>query len=179
MTTPPRVRIVHLPPAALHALAGGDLTAADLASPVPLTPAFVGEDWRGVWRLRSEQVVTDPPSQAWITGVIWDDERQLAVGRAGFHGPPDGDGMVEVGYAVDVEYRRQGYARAALAAMLDRAAHEPGVRVVRASVSPDNTPSLNLIAQFGFVQVGEQWDEEDGLELVHEVVVEASPGRAV
>ncbi len=179
MTAPPRVRIVHLPPAALHALAEGDLATADLASPVPLTPAFVGEDWRGVWRMRSAQVITDPPSQAWITGVIWDDERSLAVGRAGFHGPPDGDGMVEVGYAVDVEYRRLGYARAALAAMLSRAAADPAVRVVRASVSPDNAPSLNLIAQFGFVQVGDQWDEEDGLELVHEVVVEGPPGRAV
>jgi len=168
---PKRVRIVHLPPAALHALAGGDLAAANAVSPVPLTPPFVGQDWRGVWRMRSRQVLADPSSAGWITGVIWDDERRLAVGRAGFHGPPDGNGMVEVGYAVDADHRRQGYARAALDALLARAAHESGVRVVRASISPENTASLNLIAPFGFSHVGEQWDEDDGRELIFEVAV--------
>ena len=42
---------------------------------------------------------------------------------------------------------------------------------VRASISPDNVASLRLVAQYGFVQVGEQWDEEDGRELVLEVPV--------
>ncbi|MFZ0160857.1 MAG: GNAT family N-acetyltransferase [Kineosporiaceae bacterium] len=168
---PKRVSIIHLPRAALHALADGDLAAANAVSPVPLTPAFVGQEWRRVWAMRSRQVVADPPSQAWITGVIWDDERRVAVGRAGFHGPPDGNGMVEVGYAIDPDHRRQGYARAALDALLARAARESGVRVVRASISPENTASLNLIAPFGFRHVGEQWDEDDGRELVFEVAV--------
>ena len=39
---------------------------------------------------------------------------------------------------------------------------------MRASVSPANVASLTLVQQYGFVRVGEQWDEEDGLELVHE-----------
>ena len=39
---------------------------------------------------------------------------------------------------------------------------------MRASVSPGNAASLSLIAGYGFTQVGEQWDEEDGLELVYE-----------
>jgi hypothetical protein len=40
---------------------------------------------------------------------------------------------------------------------------------VRASVRPDNVASLTLIGRYGFVRVGEQWDDEDGLELVLEV----------
>jgi RimJ/RimL family protein N-acetyltransferase len=94
---------------------------------------------------------------------------RLAVGRAGFHGPPDPSGMVEVGYAVDPVYRRLGYARAALEQMLQRAAREPSVHTVRASVRPDNEASLRLVMQYGFVEVGEQWDEEDGLEAIFEV----------
>ncbi len=39
---------------------------------------------------------------------------------------------------------------------------------VRASVSPENAASLGTIAPFGFVQVGEQMDEIDGLELIFE-----------
>ena len=169
MSPTKRVRIVQLPPETLAALADGDLATANLASPVLLTPVFVGPDWRRTWRYRAVQVVDDPSSAAWVTGAIWDDEAAVAVGRAGFHGPPDDDGMVEVGYAVDPDFRRRGYALAALTAMLKRAAADPAVTVVRASVSPGNVASLGLIAQFGFVQVGDQWDDDDGLELVYEV----------
>jgi RimJ/RimL family protein N-acetyltransferase len=114
-------------------------------------------------------VVDDPSSAAWVTGAIWDTETDVVVGRAGFHGPPDDDGMVEVGYSVDPACRRRGYAKAALASMLERAAADPAITVVRVSVSPGNVASLGLIAQFGFVQVGDQWDDDDGLELVFEV----------
>ena len=169
MSQTKQVRIVQLPPETLSALADGDLASANLSSPVPLTPVFVGPEWRRTWRYRAVQVVDDPSSAAWVTGAIWDDEGAVAVGRAGFHGPPNDDGMVEVGYAVDPDFRRQGYARAALAAMLERAAADPAVKVVRASVSPGNVASLALIAQFGFAHVGDQWDDDDGLELVYEV----------
>ena len=52
---------------------------------------------------------------------------------------------------------------------LGRAAREPDVRVVRASVGPDNVASLRLLSRYGFVEVGEQWDDEDGPETVFEV----------
>ena len=68
----------------------------------------------------------------------------MAVGAAGFHGSPDADGMVEVGYSVDPDFRRRGYARAAMQVLLDRAVAHPDVRVLRATISPDNEPSLNL-----------------------------------
>jgi RimJ/RimL family protein N-acetyltransferase len=164
-----RVRIVHLPAAAFRALADGDLAAANRVSPVPLTGYFVGPEWRGTWRRRSKQVEQDPASAAWVTGVVWDEQAQAAVGRAGYHGPPDHSGMVEIGYAVDPACRRRGYARAALVALLQRAAREPQVTVVRVSIRPDNIASYSLAAQYGFAQVGEQWDEEDGLEIIYEV----------
>jgi [ribosomal protein S5]-alanine N-acetyltransferase len=88
------------------------------------------------------------------------------VGHAGFHGPPDAAGMVEVGYSVDPAWRRQGYATAMVRELLQRAAGEPGVRTVRATISPDNIASLGTIAGFGFAGNGEQWDEEDGRELI-------------
>lgn len=36
-------------------------------------------------------------------------------------------------------------------------------------MSPDNLASLALIDQYGFREVGEQWDDEDGLETIFEV----------
>lgn len=167
----PRVAIVQLSAAALQALADGDLAAANRAAAVPLTRYFVDPDWRSTWRRRAQQVKDDRTSLDWVTGVIWDVERQLAVGRAGYHGPPDETGMVEVGYAVAPAYRRQGYARAALEALLGRAARVPGVRTVRASIRPDNTASRDLVVQYRFREVGTQEDDEDGLEIIYEVDV--------
>jgi RimJ/RimL family protein N-acetyltransferase len=169
--TGPRVRIVHLSTQVLAALAAGDLAAANRASPVLLTPWLVSHEAIGTWRYRTSQVADTPADLAWVTGVIWDVDREVVVGKAGFHGAPDADGMVEVGYAVDPAERRRGYARAALMAMLDRARAEPSVRTLRATVSPDNAASLGLIAQLPFVEVGEQWDEEDGLETIYELPV--------
>ena len=172
----PRVQIFQLDPAALRALAEGDLAAADRASPVPLTPYLAGPDCRGVWTVRATQVVEEPDSVAWITGVVWDPDRRIAVGRAGYHGRPE-DGVLEVGYSIDPQYRRQGYARAALRALVDRAGHERGVTTVRASVSPDNLASRDLVLSEGFVRVGEQIDDEDGLEFVYDRPVGGSGMR--
>lgn len=165
----PQVQIVPLAPDVLHALAAGDWETANARTTLTLPAVFVAADWIGTWRFRSVQVVQDPASAEWVTGAVVDVATGRVVGKAGFHGPPDPAGMVEVGYAVLPALRRQGYARAALEALLQRAAAEPGVRVVRASISPGNLASLGLVAQYGFVQVGGQWDEEDGLELVLEV----------
>ena len=170
----PRVEVLQLDATALRGLADGDLTTANRTSPVPLTPYLAGEECRGVWEIRAVQIVEDPGSAAWITGVVWDPDRRLAVGRAGYHGPPDGDGMVEVGYTIDPQYRRQGYARAALRALIERARHEPGVRTFRATISPDNAPSRDLVLSEGLVEVGEQWDDEDGLEIVYELPLSPS-----
>jgi hypothetical protein len=40
---------------------------------------------------------------------------------------------------------------------------------VRVTISPDNVASCRLALQYGFTEVGEQWDDEDGLEIVYEV----------
>ncbi len=163
------VELVALPPATIHSLAAGNLAAANLTAPAPLTPFFVGARARYVWGLRSRQVEAAPAVVPWITGAVVDTSNGAVVGYAGFHGPPDAQGMVEVGYTIDPEYRRRGHARAALRALLDRARREPSVRTVRATIGPDNVASRSLVLQHGFVEVGEQWDDEDGLEIVFEV----------
>jgi RimJ/RimL family protein N-acetyltransferase len=167
----PRVQIVHLTGPVFRALADGDLAAANRMCPVPLTAWFAGPDPASVWRLRSVQVAADPASAAWVTGIIWDADRAVAVGRAGFHGPPDAGGMVEIGYAVVPDHQRRGYARAALASLLERAVRDPAVRTARVSISPDNAVSTRLAASCGFAWIGEQVDEEDGLEFVYELDV--------
>jgi [ribosomal protein S5]-alanine N-acetyltransferase len=163
------VHLIRLDADTIDALAARDLDGANARAPIHLTDDFIADANARVWQFRSEQLQSRPDDASWITRAIYDPNRGMAVGRAGYHGPPDANGMVEVGYSVDPAYRRQGYARAALSALLERARVEDSVRVVRASIRPDNTASRALVAQFRFVEVGEQWDDEDGLETIFEL----------
>jgi RimJ/RimL family protein N-acetyltransferase len=84
--------------------------------------------------------------------------------------------MVEVGYSIDPLHRRRGYARAASCALLAWAADAAEVTTVRASVAPGNVASRDLVLEKGFVAVGEQIDEDDGLEIVYELAAGARLG---
>jgi RimJ/RimL family protein N-acetyltransferase len=172
VTPTPTIELVPLPVPAIAALAAGDLATANAHAPVPLDEWFLGAEIRHVWAIRHRQLQVRPDDADWITRVIWDAEQRRAVGQAGFHGPPDAHGMVELGYSVAPDFRRRGYARAAFADLLARARREPTVRVLRATVSPGNVASENLVAAYGLVRVGEQWDDEDGLEIVYELAVD-------
>ncbi|GAB2692174.1 GNAT family N-acetyltransferase [Nocardia thraciensis] len=166
----PVVRIVALSGPIFDALTAGDLAAANALSPVPLTEYFTDPGWRRVWAWRGRQAREDPACTAWVTGAVVDVPRQLTVGMAGYHAPPDDTGTVEVGYAIDPAHRRRGYARAALEALLRRAGEDPRIRTVRASISPGNTASYRLASRYGLVEVGRQWDEEDGPEIIYEIL---------
>jgi RimJ/RimL family protein N-acetyltransferase len=165
------VDLVPLPVAAMEALVAGDLDTACREAGAPLTPYFLSEAW--LWRIRLAQVAEQPEALAWIARAAADARTGQVVGHVGFHGPPDDRGMVEVAYAVDPAFRRRGYGTAMLRTALAWAEAEPRVHAVRASISPDNHASLATLRPFGFRHIGEQWDDEDGLELLFERPVEA------
>ncbi|MGW6280317.1 GNAT family N-acetyltransferase [Kribbella sp. NPDC055071] len=165
MTTSFRaVELVDMTGTALSALLADDRAAAEAELGFALGDEFLTDRAKWLWRYRFDQLTRDPSTFGWLVKLVVADG--TVVGYAGFHGPPNEDGMVEIGYTVDPPYRRQGYAKAIVAALLERAAAEPVVRTVRATISPTNEASLATIAGFGFVANGEQWDDEDGLELI-------------
>lgn len=88
------------------------------------------------------------------------------VGEAGFHGPPDEAGRVEIGYSVVSAYRRRGFAEEAVLALTASAAREHGVTRFRAAIAPENIPSLNLIRKLGFTQAGSRHHEVLGRQLI-------------
>jgi RimJ/RimL family protein N-acetyltransferase len=52
------------------------------------------------------------------------------------------------------------------------ASEQPGVKVFRYTVSPDNEASVGLVRGLGFAHVGQQIDEEDGPEDIYEMTVD-------
>ena len=134
-------------------------------------PAWMADELENFLKFRLAQLTVDPGIRVWLgRAMVLTDEAggRRVVGSIGFHGPPDDQGRLEVGYSVDPPYRRRGFAREAVRAMFDWALATHGVVIFIASISPDNEASLRLAAGFGFQKVGEQMDPLDGLEYVFE-----------
>ncbi|MEY4275626.1 MAG: hypothetical protein RIS26_89 [Actinomycetota bacterium] len=121
---------------------------------------------------RLADVQADPDRIRWYYRIIVDRSRNLAVGSVSFHASPDERGMVEIGIGIAPQEQGKGFAQEALRAMWDWVIDEPGVRFLRYTVSPTNLPSMAIIEKFGFPLIGEQIDEEDGLELIYEISVD-------
>jgi ribosomal-protein-alanine N-acetyltransferase len=133
-------------------------------------PAWLADELAGALAIWLARWASDPSAAEWMARAMvlpMADGRRV-VGSVGFHGPPDDQGRLEVGYSVDPPYRRKGFAREAVTAMFDWAHEQHGVTRFVASISPTNEPSLALARQFGFVKVGEQMDDVDGLEFIFE-----------
>ena len=141
-------------------------------SPVPLgydDPHDVLHPDRSPLRFRIAQVRDDPTVNPWLLRLaVLRTPEHAVVGLGNFHDRPDARGMAEIGYRVLPAFRRQGFGREIALTLWRAVAAHPQVRVLRASVSPDNAPSLSIIRGFGFVKIGEQDDPEDGLEWVFE-----------
>lgn len=156
---------------AIRALADGDLAAASRAAPVPLTPYFGRPEWLAGWRRACDRIEANRAAVSWLADIVWAEDQQAVVGRAGFHGPPGELRRVEVTYEIEPPHRRRGYARAALEAVVARAAADPGVDLVRAVIRPDNHASRRLVAQCGFTELAGQDDVPGGPWVVYGVEV--------
>jgi [ribosomal protein S5]-alanine N-acetyltransferase len=166
----PRLDLVVMSPALMRALLAADWDQAGKLLGARIPAEWRGEDWQWLGE-RPDQADADPSAMPWLPrALLLADEtgRQepAVVGEAGFHGPPDGDGRVEIGYMVVSEHRRRGYAEEAVRALMAWATAEYGITRFRAGISPQNAASLGLIRKLGFAQAGTRQHDRRGEELI-------------
>jgi [ribosomal protein S5]-alanine N-acetyltransferase len=168
----PRLDLVLMSPTLMRALLAADWDQAWELLGARIPAEWRGEDWRWLGQ-RPDQAEADPSAMPWLPRVLLlraadESGRQepVVVGEAGFHGQPDGDGRVEIGYMVVSEHRRRGYAEEAVRALMAWATAEYDITRFRAGISPQNTSSLRLIRKLGFAQVGTQQHDRRGVELI-------------
>jgi RimJ/RimL family protein N-acetyltransferase len=155
----------------MERLLAGDASsvASEIGAPIP--------DWWAshagrLMQFRLNQIGEEPASEPWLLRpiVLRDGAGgPVVIGFLNFHAAPDDRGFAEVGYEVHLDFRGQGYAIEAVRAMFDWAAREHDVHRFRASISPGNERSENLVRKLGMTHVGAQWDDPDGLELIYTV----------
>jgi RimJ/RimL family protein N-acetyltransferase len=100
----------------------------------------------------------------WVWLATLADGTEVAAG--GFGGRPGDDERLTVGYHVHEDHRGAGYATELLNLLTEWALAQPGVNVVRATIKPENAPSLRVAEKAGFERAGRTRTREDGELLV-------------
>lgn len=77
-----------------------------------------------------------------------------SVGGIGFKGIPNEKGEIEVGYGIDPEHQRNGYATEAVGAMMKWAFDQEDVIVFQGQTEPHNEISKKVLRKNGLVEVG-------------------------
>ena len=151
-------------------LDGEDAAAGDALGMA--VPDGIGAASEALLRIRLADLRSAPITQPWLLRIVGErgPERRM-VGFAGFHGPPDGLGRVEVGYEILPEFRGRGYAIEATRALLHWARVHGAIRFL-AAIASGNDPSIGVAARLGFAAVGSRWDALNGTELLYELAAD-------
>jgi RimJ/RimL family protein N-acetyltransferase len=108
------------------------------------------------WTLaRVEEAMT--ADHWWLYFIVLRDTPagRTLIGTAGYKGPPDPEGTVEVGYGLVRDHHRRGYATETTRALVGSAFARPGVRRVIAETLPELIGSIGVLRKCGFRFIGE------------------------
>jgi RimJ/RimL family protein N-acetyltransferase len=94
-----------------------------------------------------------PASIGWHAWVIADAASLMVIGDAGFKGPPDGKGTVEIGFSILPEHRGLGFAKEAVRALIEHAFSTGMVRTIIAECDGDNLVSKRVLSSSRFENV--------------------------
>lgn len=121
-------------------------------------------------------LVSDDVSPAWLAALrdsrgpdpwrhgffVVQREQAVVIGMAGFKGPPDATGTVEISYGIVPGFEGRGYATEAAAALVAFAKGDARVRLVRAHTSPAANASTRVLEKCGFHRTTAIVDPDDG-----------------
>ncbi len=121
---------------------------------------FVSGDVSPEWLGRLKAAAAADP---WRHGFfVVERERRAIIGTAGFKGPPDADGMVEIAYGIVPSFEGRGYATEAAMALVRFALATGNVTLIRAHTLPEANASTHVLSKCGFRHTDDVIDPDDG-----------------
>jgi RimJ/RimL family protein N-acetyltransferase len=139
-----------------------------VAVPQAWPPAYHDAGVRGWFRAQLEG---NPAAAKWLGRyvVATIDGHPTLVGTAGYKGPPDANGAVEIGYSIVEAYHRRGIGLAMVRQLVDAAFADPHVQCVRAETPLTFEASRGLLERSGFALTGTRIDPEEGELALYEI----------
>lgn len=163
MIDTPHLRLIPYAPDQVLALIEQPERFEDLAgfpAAQGLRDGFVSGEVSPLWLA---QLRTLQHADPWVLGfALLDRESDSVVGSAGFKGPPDADGMVEIAYGIVPAFQGRGLATEAAEALVAFARASGLVQRVRAHTLPTPNASTRVLTKCGFTYVANVIDPDDG-----------------
>jgi RimJ/RimL family protein N-acetyltransferase len=158
------LRLVPHAPEHLRALIKGPECYAQSSGMRPangLRDFIVSDDVSPEWLAALESAAGADP---WRFGfALVHVESGMVIGNAGFTGPPDAGGIVEIAYGVVPDSQGRGYATEAANALIAWAVKNGRVAIARAHTHPERNASTRVLEKCGFRYVSELTHPTDGL----------------
>jgi RimJ/RimL family protein N-acetyltransferase len=143
------------------------LVEADIESPEALARrlgATVPASWppgeydRSAMEFFRDRLSEDPEAVGWYGWYAVhrpvEPHGAVLVGTGGYLGPPNADGVAEIGYSIVPESRGLGFATELVHALVSRAFSKPQVVRVIAATTSTNLGSVRVLERCGFSLVG-------------------------
>ena len=100
---------------------------------------------------------------AWGGYLFIDRVNHALVGNGGYHGAPNSEGEVEIGYEIAPGYSNRGFATEVARALVRFAFADARVRCIVAHTLPEENASSAVLAKIGMRFAGERRDPEVGV----------------
>lgn len=159
MLRTPRLHLIPATVASLRAELEGRAHLArelDIAVPESWPPELYDEP---AIRFTLNRLESEPSEEGWwlyyVAEVDPPHGGSRLVGVVGYKGPVNAEGVVEVGYGILPEYRRQGMGSEATQALIDRAFGRAEVKRVVAETYPHLLASIAVMIRCGMSLIGE------------------------
>jgi RimJ/RimL family protein N-acetyltransferase len=163
MLRTPRLHLIQATIASLRAELAGRAHLArelDIAVPESWPPELYDE---AAIRFTLDRLECEPREEWWwlyyVAELHLPHGGARLVGVAGYKGPVNAEGSVEVGYGILPEYRRQRMAYEATQALIDRAFGRAEVKRVVAETYPHLIASIAVMIPCGMSLIGEGSEE--------------------
>ena len=159
-----RLRLVPHDPEHLRALIQGPEFYARASGMKPangLRDFIVSPDVSAEWLAALETATGADP---WRFGfAVVETASTLVIGSAGFTGPPDVSGSVEIAYGIVPDFEGRGYATEVAEALVNYARADDRTRAICAHTLPTRNASTRVLEKCGFRHAGQLNHPTDGL----------------
>jgi RimJ/RimL family protein N-acetyltransferase len=157
-----RLDLIPLSLEMLRALDGNRARFAELLR-AEISDAWPQPDFAEVLPSIRGWVERDEALAVWTYAIVLREPRRRLVGEIGYKGPPNSEALVEIGYALLPEARRNGYASEAVTALVAWALQRRDVLRVTAETVIGNDASERVLQRAGFrligIRSGSRWWE--------------------
>lgn len=156
----PRLSLVLGTEPILEAVLRGDRSLGKLLrAEVPFGWTEFGDP---IFRFSLDMVRDNAAEAIWWTYLPVLKAEKVLIGSCGYKGPPDKEGVVEIGYEIAKPFRNRGLATELAQGLIHQAFSHKEVTAVKAHTLAEINASGSVLTKCGLEKVAELFDPEDG-----------------